>query len=112
MSQILSISTLVERPVILIDGIAYELRAREELGLVEFSRIIHLQKGFGGLEEMDEVSEGDAAKAVLALDNILGILCGDIPASKLSDMQKVSIVNAWASQYNTDDSAEGSPDPQ
>lgn len=111
MTQLLDLSTLIDRPIVRIDGENYELRVREELGLLEFQRILKLHKQFTDLNEED-ITEEQAKDALDALDTILVILGPDLPLERLSDIHKSSIAQAWAGQYAEEEVAADPTLPQ
>lgn len=103
MTQLLDITTLVDRPTVKIDGVDFQLRNRDELGLVEFHRIIALHSKFSALQDVNisELSEKQTQEVVEATDSILKMLgVKPLPLDKLSDVAKSSIVQAWADQYS------------
>lgn len=103
MSNLLDISTFVERSHVTIDGEQFELRNREELGIVDDHKLAAIHRRVTKLYEQDDLSTEDAAGMVEQMGEFLGIVSPTIPVEKLTDSQKLAIIAAWAKQYQKDD---------
>jgi len=108
-SNLLDLDTILVRNTIKVDGVAYELRHREELSLVEEAGIRRTRDHINALSTDDEES---AAERVKALEQFIGIISPDLPIDKLTDVQKVAVIMAWVKQYTDETEEDEGQDPQ
>lgn len=104
--HLLSLDTLVKRETIAIDGIAYELRSRDELSLIDAQQFQFYGKQLDQIQRRGgKLTREQAEKGRLALDRMLSIAVIDLPddvRSRLSDRQKAAIVEAFISLFPTE----------
>lgn len=102
--QLLDLSTLApERPVVAIDGAAYEMLVPDDLGLLVQTRLERLQRKVQALVDQptsEDETENDSQVEALedALHEAVSILLPDLPTetrNKLRDNQCLAIMQAF-----------------
>lgn len=104
-THLIDLDTIVQRPTVKIDDEVYALRHREELSLVEDARVVQATQKVAE-SDLTTATEDELNDLVKTIDEFVTLLSEpSIPVDKLTDLQKVAILEAWARQYN--DAVEG-----
>lgn len=69
-APLLDLNTLVIRPLVRIDGVAYEMRGPDELSILENHRLLALGKRAEAIEEIQDPTEADHAEYQEVLSRI------------------------------------------
>lgn len=97
--RVLTLETLVERPVVCVDKADYALRLPDDFGLVELARIERMQGTLGGLlASAPDLSEGQIEQMAGILGELVGLVLPEMPAAvagRLSDAQRLAIIRAF-----------------
>ena len=100
---IASFSTDNLRPIVIVDGVQYECRQRDDFGLREFVRLQSLkskvyEKMMIDDEELTEADVGDIERLLGEFVRLVLIDCPDAVHDKLADVQKLKIVELFNSE--------------
>lgn len=93
-TPILELSTLIERPTIRIDGTLYELRAPDELSVMDGQYLTHAGKRIDALARTEDADE----HLPMLLDEVIRRVTVDLPEEvlgKLKESQKLSICEVF-----------------
>jgi len=101
MEPILTLATLVERPLIRVDKVDYALRLPDDFGLVELVRIQRMQRTLAGLLDAAperELAEGEIERVAALLDELVALIVPDLPQAargRLRDAQRLAVVQVF-----------------
>lgn len=96
---VLTLETLVERPVVCVDKADYPLRLPQDFGLGELARIERMQRTLSGLlGQGADLSDGQIAQMATLLGELVALVLPEMPpvvAGRLSDSQRLAIIRAF-----------------
>lgn len=95
---LLTLSTLVERPVVEIDGAAYEMIVPDDVSLLELARMQRMQAKVQAISAKVESTEADVAAMAEQLEQLVAMILPELPGdvlARLSDVKRMAIISAF-----------------
>jgi hypothetical protein len=94
---ILDLTTNIVRPVVRIDGAAYELRVADDLSLLEYKILERLCPRAGDLLIQDTLTDAEGAELSRLLDEAcrLALVAPDAVHAKLKDVARARVFDAF-----------------
>ncbi len=96
--NMLDINTLIERPIVGIDGKPYEIIAPEELSIVAGAKVARLGRRLDEKMKLDHPTEADEAALAQVLKDLTEIIMAPVPEEvrdKLGDAQKLAVIEVF-----------------
>ncbi len=96
--SVLKLSTLIERPTIIIDGESYEIMSPDELSVLDHHRLGSQGKRLDALmskEYLDEEGEHKLSSLLRAISNFIMVGVPDDVRDKLSDAMRTEIAEVF-----------------
>lgn len=96
--NLLDIKTLIERPVVAIDGIQYEITAPEEMSIVDAAKVARLGRRLDAKMKLDHPTPADETALRDILADLIAIIMKPVPEevrSKLGDAQKLAVIEVF-----------------
>ena len=92
--SVLKLSTLIDRPTIIIDGVSYEIMSPDELSVLDHHRLSSQGKALEALMNVESLDDEGEKKLSSLLHNISNFIMVGVPddiRSKLSDAMRTEI---------------------
>lgn len=99
MAKLLNLDTLTDRPTVIVDGVAYPLRAVDGFSILEFKRHMKAAPRIGELLDREDLTEDEGAELSRLLDaSARRVLAAPADVhDKLNDMQRLQVYSVFLS---------------
>ena len=109
---LLDISTVIERPAILVDGARYEILSPDEVSLVDYHRFMAWGKTINrlmGSDGLDDAQLGELMDAVYKLTDRIMVGVPSEVRDRMNDEQRVSVAEVFMRLKGKEALAEKAP---
>lgn len=103
-TRILTLDTLVERPVVCVDNADYSLKTADDFGLAELAKIQRMQTDLTSVMTQADLTPEEIERLARILDDMTALVLPEMPADvrdRLRDGQKLAIIRAFQGATET-----------